>query len=159
MKIYTTLHLDPMCLSKPAPSPFTTVITRGASAELIFDLHLYTYLLDKKEPFKYIDQITFLFKQNNQIVYYDLFDANKELNKEFVYNTDYDYISFILSPTETSKFSLANEHNPMEYEIAIQANTEAITKQGVDSIIIEKQKPILVVDSLYNKAKVYQRGE
>ena len=60
MNIKTTISLDSIRKFYRNDRKFTTVITRGATAELLFDLNKFSYLLDYEDPFKYIDQITFL---------------------------------------------------------------------------------------------------
>lgn len=149
LNIQSTLGIAPSKLNK---IPEVLVITRGASAELLFSFYKYSYLIDEKNPFKYIDQITFLFKQNDNITYYEMFNTEGKLNSQFAYDEDLLSISLLLSPADTAAFELASELNPMQYEIAIKANTEIVIEQQVDSIIIEPQMPILVVDSLYNQA-------
>jgi hypothetical protein len=39
----------------------------------------------------------------------------------------------------------------MEFEIAIKLNTDSILEQKIDTVLIEKQLPIIVVDSIYNQ--------
>lgn len=137
--------------------PFTTVITKGASAELIFSFKKYSYLFDPADPFKYIDQLTFIFKQDDNIYYFEMFkDEDKTKDSNFGYNSDLEYISLLLSPAETANFDVANEYNPVQFEIAIKVNTDNLIAQKVDSVIIEKQLPILVVDSLYSEAQLYK---
>lgn len=152
LNIHATLGLTPTI--KPQPAPEVLVLTRGASAELLFDFCAYSYLIDSKNPFKYIDQITFLFKQNEEITYFEMLDQYGRMNPEFAYDPDRLCISLLLSPSTTAAFELSSETNPMYFEIAIRANTETITEQKKDTVIIEPQKPIVVVDSLYNQAKL-----
>lgn len=151
MKINTTLSLDSIrnCYCKPAR--FTCTIIKGSSAELIFDLNKYLYLVDDKDPLKYIDQITFMLQQGRTVYYYNVFTEDKKLNPNCGFYKDELYISCMLSPQETSQFKVAGEDNPVLYEIAIQANTQDILEQKVDSTLIEKQLPILVSDSIYSK--------
>lgn len=160
MEIRTTLRLRSSLDDIKIINPFSMTITRGATAEILFLFDKYSYLIDETNPALYIEQLTFIFKQGDVITYYDLYKSNGELNKEFDINYDNQYISLLLSPEETSKFELANEHNPMEYEIAIKAKSEEFLpeeQKHIDSVIIERQKPILVVDSLYNKARLFEK--
>ena len=148
--ICTTLGLQ------PAPSnscPFITII-RGGSAELLFDLSEYSYLMtDDTEWDKDIDQITFLFKQMDEIKYYKMFidetqpHTDKNIDKHFRYEADINQISFMLNPNETSEFEPAEADDPILFEVAIKANTDTLMKE--DSVIIEPQNSILVRDSLY----------
>lgn len=62
----------------------------------------------------------------------------------------WDYITMILFPSDTIKFN-PTDHG-MEYEIAVRLNTEIFGNLGgQDSIIIESQHPVAVIDSLYSK--------
>lgn len=151
LNIHATLGVAPATIHRPHE---VLVITRGASAELLFNFINHSYLIDINEPFKYIDQITFLFKQNNKIIHFDMINSKGQMNPEFAYDEDRMCVSLLLSPAVTSTLELASELNPMSFEIAIRANTEFVTKQGKDTIIIEPQHPIIVVDSLYNQANL-----
>ena len=150
MKIHTNMNLE--SIYRPAPrSSFTAEITRGSSAEIIFDFNKFSYLLNKKDPFKYIEQITFFFKQKYDITYFEMLNGKKELNPNFGFDEDDLYISCILDPETTSQFKVTREGAPMEFEIAIKLNTDEITEQKVDTVVIEKQLPIVVVDSIYSQ--------
>lgn len=151
LDIHATLSTVPSSAFK---GPELLVITRGASAELLFSFFKYSYLIDSKDPFKYIDQITFLFEQDDEITYFEMFDEKGAFNEGFGYDESRMCFSLLLSPLNTSAFKLASHHNPMKFEVAIKANTEIVTIQKSDSIIIEPQRSIIVVDSLYNKANL-----
>jgi hypothetical protein len=150
MKIFTNMSLESICRPKPV-SRYFTEITKGSSAEIIFDFNKFSYLLNKKDPFKYIEQVTFLFKQKYDVTYFEMLDENKNLTSNFGFDTDDFYISCILDPETTSQFKVTKEGEPMEFEIAIKVNTDEILEQRVDTTIIEKQLPILVVDSIYSQ--------
>lgn len=150
MRIHTNMRLE----SSRRPelvSPYTTEITKGSSAEIIFDFNKFSYLLNKKDPFKYIEQVTFFFKQKYDVIYFEMLNENKELNSAFGFDLDDFYISCILDPETTSQFKVTREGEPMEFEIAIKLNTDSILEQKVDTVLIEKQLPITVVDSIYNQ--------
>lgn len=150
MKIHTNISLESMY--RPAPkSCYTAEITRGSSAELIFDFNKFSYLLNKSEPFKYIEQVTFFFKQKYDVTYFEMLDDSGNLNPNFGFDSDDFYISCILSPEDTSNFKVTREGEPMEFEIAIKLNTDQILEQKIDTVVIEKQLPIIVVDSIYNQ--------
>jgi glycosyltransferase involved in cell wall biosynthesis len=69
--------------------------------------------------------------------------------KEFELNPDADVIIFNLDSEDTKQFKPGI---PVEYEIAIKLNTDSkASLSNKDSIIIEPQHPISVVDSLYSK--------
>jgi hypothetical protein len=64
----------------------------------------------------------------------------------------WDYISLLLSPSDTLEFKPTFEGQEIEYEVAIRLNTDSFATLGnKDSIIIEPQHPIAVVDTLYSK--------
>ena len=150
MKIHTNISLESSY--KPIPrSPYTTKITRGSSAEILFDFNKFSYLLNLNDPFKYIEQITFFFKQKYDVTFFEMFDKNKQLNPNFGFDQDDFYISCILDPETTSQFKVTREGDPMEFEIAIKLNTDQILEQKVDTVVIEKQLPIIVVDSIYSQ--------
>ena len=149
MKIYTNISLE--SIYDHSISPYTTKITRGSSAEIIFDFNKFSYLLNKKDPFKYIEQVIFLFKQKYDITYFEMLDENKELNQNFGFDLDDFYISCILDPETTSKFKVTKVDEPMEFEIVIKLNTDEVLEQKVDTTIVEPQLPIIVVDSIYSQ--------
>ena len=151
MNIKTTISLDSMRKFYRNDKKFTTVITRGATAELLFDLNKFSYLLDYKDPFKYIDQITFLLQQGRSIYYFNVFDEAKNLTPNCGFDQDDLYVSCLIPATDTRNFKLASEDNPMQFEIVLKVNTETVLEQKLDSTIIEKQLPILVTDSIYSK--------
>ena len=150
MKIYTNMSLESI-YNHNTISPYTTKITRGSSAEIIFDFNKFSYLLNKKDPFKYIEQIIFLFKQKYDITSFEMFDENKELTQNFGFDLDDFYISCILDPETTSQFKVTKVDEPMEFEIVIKLNTDKILEQKIDTTIIEPQLPIIVVDSIYSQ--------
>lgn len=62
----------------------------------------------------------------------------------------WEYISIILSPYDTMDF----KPGQVECEVAIRLNTDSMSSLGnQDSIILEPQASIMVVDSLYSKLK------
>lgn len=146
--INTTVRLE-STYQPPKKCKYSTKIIRGASAVLNCDLNVYSYLLDTKEPFKYLEQITFLLKQKRNLYYYNIFDQNKQLNKNCSF--DDNIFSYLLSSEETTTFQVADETCPIQFEIVIKLDTDTLISQGVDSTIIEKQLPILVEDSLFSQ--------
>ena len=164
--IHTTLKLTPADFGHV--HCYSTVM-RGASAEFLFDFAKYSYLKSSwGEPwYQYIEQMTFVFKQKDETpIYFNLFKHRKsdwvdpvedELEDHFAYDADRDCISLLISGKETAQWNLASKEEPVEFEIAIDADTymsqihHKILKQGADAIIIEKQDPIIVVDSLYRE--------
>lgn len=185
------------------------VITRGATAELFYNL------TDKVYDLSVIDQLTFIFKQNKTITWYSMFtyltkttdtsvvadkiyytavepiaedsyecvasivaepesnpaEANYYeicednrgwtntyymLDEHFYhyYGEGYDYISFNFSSVETKELSLTTPENNMQFEVAIRLNTDSYSNlRNSDSVIIEPQHSIAVVDSLYSKIR------
>lgn len=148
MSIYATLHTTPTCNHTHE----VIYLTRGASAELIYPLY------DKVFRFTDIEQITFTFKQGKTIYWYSMFETVKDAedndviqtNPHFYYfdNEDYNAITFNLDGEETKQFKPGL---PVEYEIAVKLNTDSfVNLGGKDSIIIEPQHPLEVIDSLFS---------
>ena len=191
------------------PAHEIPVITRGATAELFYNL------TDKIYDFNAIDQITFILKQNKNINWYSMFSylvktEDTEVNVDKIYYTNvqpinensfectgilvtqpeknpaeanyyevveenhgwkdtlyildehfyhyfgdgYSYISFNLTSEETKQLSLTTPDNNMQFEVAIRLNTDSYDNlRNKDSIIIEPQHSIAVVDSLYSKIR------
>lgn len=182
-------------------------ITRGATAELTYDLS------DKVYNLTDIDQMIFTFKQHKNINWYTLFtyyELSKDIEvvegknyyqietadtqgdfkclatlvatpsgnpseqnyyeistaknaswKTTYYEIDphfyieelgnYSYISFIMGSDETKQLKATTPGNPMQFEIAIRLNTDIYESyHNRDSIIIEPQHPIAVVNSLFS---------
>ena len=66
----------------------------------------------------------------------------------------YDYISLVLHSAETMQFKPTMIDNHILCEVAIRLNTDMFGNLGgQDSIILEPQHPIAVVDSLYSRIK------
>lgn len=147
----------------------TYIVVRGASAEFTFDFNLYSYLKPGlNEPwYKYLEQMYFIFKQEGEepLPPYKLFTARKseqtfdpeigpEMTENCKYDPDRDCISLLLTSKDTAAMS-SDADNIYEYEIAIEVDTATpesqILVQGKDAVIIEKQSPVTVVDSLYRR--------
>jgi hypothetical protein len=142
MNIYATLHTAP---SKRNHAHEMIYITRGASAELIYPLY------DKVFRFEDIEQVTFTFKQGKNLQWYTMFAADGTTDSHFYHfdNEDYAAIIFNLDSEETKQFKPGVN---IEYEVAIKLNTDSYASlSNKDSIIIESQHPIAVVDSLYSR--------
>jgi hypothetical protein len=148
MSIYATLHTTPTCNHTHE----VIYLTRGASAELTYPLY------DKVFRFTDIEQVTFTFKQGKTIYWYSMFETVKDAedndviqtNPHFYYfdNEDYNAITFNLDSEETKQFKPGL---PVEYEIAVKLNTDSfVNLGGKDSIIIEPQHPLEVIDSLFS---------
>lgn len=64
----------------------------------------------------------------------------------------WDYVTLILSSEDTLKFKATRGIPSVECEVAVRLNTDTFASLGSqDSIIIEPQRPIAVLDSLYSK--------
>ena len=64
----------------------------------------------------------------------------------------WDYVTLILSSAETLKFKPSKGMPSVECEVAIRLNTDSFATLGSkDSIVIEPQRPIAILDSLYSK--------
>lgn len=200
--IKTTLNICPTT----SQAQEMIYISRGASAALNFNFSSKVY------RFQDIDQITFIFNQNNNIYWYKMFtylipsadeiavegktyytkvtpieDDTYQCTAEIVHNPvspvasgyyeetegnhswrdtyylvdpnfsqnsgpGWDYITLLLSPVDTLEFKPTPVGQEIGYEVAIRLNTDSFASLGnKDSVIIEPQHPIAVVDSLYSK--------
>ena len=100
----------------------------------------------------------------NTAGYYEIVDPTDHQN-DFYYmldehfcheivDEDHEYISFILSSEETKKFKPTGMDPTMLFEVTIKFNTDTWTDLTFrDSVIVEPQHPIAVVDSLYSQIK------
>lgn len=62
------------------------------------------------------------------------------------------YISLILFPEDTLQLKPTTCDNLVECEIALKLDTEHIAELGfTDSVIVERQAPLAVIDTLYSK--------
>ncbi len=145
MSIYATLHTAPTRCDQTHEMIY---ITRGASAELIYPL------FDKTFSFEDIEQVTFTFKQGKELRWYTLYTETEDTSLAvdphfYVFETEeYSALVFNLDTEETKQFK---PNVLVEYEIAIKLNTDSFASlSNKDSIIIEPQHPIRVVDSLYS---------
>ena len=152
MSIYATLHVHPT----QRPIHEMIYITRGASAELIFPLY------DKVYSFNDIEQVTITFKQGKNVTWFTMFETvtvendgestTETITDSHFYhfeNEEYGAIIFNLDNIETKAFKTGV---PVEWEVAIKLNTDSMaTLSNKDSIIIESQHPIAVIDSLFSR--------
>lgn len=147
MSIHATLHIHPTA----RPSHDLIYITRGASATLTYFLYDKTLDLDT-----HIEQITFTFKQGKVTHWCTMFDfitdddgnITRQLDPHFYYNAEYGVVLFNLTHEETKQLKPGI---PVEYEVAIKLNTDSFASLGSqDSVIIEAQHPIEVIDSLFS---------
>lgn len=146
MSIYATLRTAPTSCNH---SHEMIYITRGASAELTYTL------FDKVFRVEDIEQLTFSFKQGKTLFWYSMFtqteDGDQIVDPHFYLFTNEDYcaVIFNLDSEETKQFK---PNINIEFEVAVKLNTDSFaTLSNKDSIIIEPQHPIAVVDSLYSQ--------
>ena len=149
MSIYATLRTTPINVGH---SHEMIYITRGASAELTYTL------FDKVFKIEDVEQITFTFRQGKSLYWYSMFNQveNEGVIETVVdphfyifENEDYGAVIFNLDNEETKQFK---PNINLEFEVAIKLNTDSFaTLSNKDSIIIEPQHPIAVVDSLYSQ--------
>ena len=144
MSIYATLHTHPTCNKLPKP----ICITRGASAQLTYPIS------DKTFKAEDIEQVIFMFKQGKDLWGYSMFDdsepekTTKSPRFYILEEENYRAIIFNLDGEDTKQFKPGIN---LKYEITIKLNTDSLATTGYkDSIIIEPQCPIVVVDSLYS---------
>lgn len=70
----------------------------------------------------------------------------------YVAGEGFSQISLILQPSETARLKPCNLNNPVKVEVAARLNTDKFANfNNDDSIIIEPQPPVVVLDSLYSK--------
>lgn len=94
--------------------------------------------------------------------YYEVVEGNHSwrntkyiVDPHFSHNSGegYEYATLILSSTETAQFKPTTPEANIQCEVVIRLNTEVFGNLGhQDSIIIEPQHPLAVVDSLYSKS-------
>ena len=141
MSIYATLHTAP---TKSVTTHEMIYITRGASAMLVYPLQF---------SIEDIEQTTFLFKQSGQVYGYSMFmdpTTKAELNPHFYLDVESEYpaIVFNFDSVETLQFKPGVN---IEYEVVIELDTDRFGTVGnKDSVVIEPQHPIAVIDSLYS---------
>lgn len=71
----------------------------------------------------------------------------------------FDYVTLVLQSKETAEFTPTCDEELVEYEVAIRLDTDEFANLLYnDSIIIEPQAPIAIVDSLYSNIKDKKRG-
>lgn len=64
----------------------------------------------------------------------------------------WEYVTLILRPEETKAFKATTPGTEMAFEVALRLNTDLFENLGnTDSIIIEPQHPVAVIDSLYSE--------
>lgn len=175
-RLHTSLHLAPTAFRKNQEN---YSLVKGATAEFSVNFDDYPYLKPAEgEPwYKYLEQMTFIFKHENDVRKYKLFDGieKKEdlgpdadptgyiANKEHYYfmlneNRDLNYIEIdlILNSIDTKTWDLTENDDSYAFEIVMNVDTylndeidNDILKS--DSIIIEPQMPVITLDSLYNE--------
>lgn len=203
LNISTTMSISPCATT----GHDIIYITRGATASLAFNFYKEVY------DFDYVDQITFVFKQQNIVRWFQMFTyikpsadtsvvdgktyyanvrpieadslqctgdlvANPEgdpssqnlyeliteggswrndyyiIDEHFYHASGegYDYVTLTLSSAETKEFSVTCPETNMLCEVAIRLNTDIFESLHYkDSVIIEPQHPIAVIDSLYSR--------
>ena len=96
-----------------------------------------------------------------ELGYYEVVDGNYSWrNTKYIVDQHfnqssgigYDYISLVLSSKETSYLYATTPEDMIKFEVVIRLNTDNFASLGNnDSIIIEPQHPIGVINSLYAK--------
>jgi hypothetical protein len=67
------------------------------------------------------------------------------------FGEDYDFVTFNFTSEETKALTLTTPDNNMQFEVAVRLNTDSFESlRNKDSIIIEPQHSIAVIDSLYS---------
>ncbi len=93
--------------------------------------------------------------------YFEVVDGNHSwrdtwylFDSRFSYNSGrgYELVNLTLFPEDTKHFKPTLKQPGVEFEIVVRLNTDHLTYlAGQDSIIIEPQHPIAVIDTLYGK--------
>ena len=138
-------------------------IVRGTTAILTYNWS------EKGYDYSRLEQLTFNFKQDDLVTSYTAFDyyrdediANRTIDDhfEFVFNPDDQnellYVTFTFSHEETSALELTAPGNEMQFEVVLRFNVDESEFDSVDNkdaIIVEKQAPIIVVDSLESEGE------
>ena len=79
-------------------------------------------------------------------------DTTYLVDRRFSYSAgeDFEYVTLTLFPSDTMQFEATE--SGMAYEIAVRLNTDRFgNRGGEDSIIIESQHPVAVIDSIFSK--------
>ena len=147
--IHTSLDIVPPVKPQPVEVIY---LTRGASGYLTFDL------FDKVYTFDDLEQLTVLFKQDKTVKVFEMIEyldpedkKQWKLDPHFGYDEGpgYAYVSFYLSAEETASFEPTVPGEFVDYEIVVKLDTDRLLDQKVDATIIEKQRPIIIMDSVY----------
>lgn len=174
--IHTKLNLHP---STNCHCKDSFIVTKGASADFILSFEDYSYLKPSEGEawYTYIEQVTFIFKQPGKSAEaFNLFAVYDEetgkwiptrksdqdygenegpsIDPHFAYDADNECISLLVSADETAEWDVTEDGEEVKFEIAIDTDTysdRSIIGQNTDSIIIEKQDSVIVVDSLYRE--------
>lgn len=134
-------------------------ITRGANANLSFDI------MNKAYTFDQIEQCIFILKQpSGNIISYKMYPTAEahdsednliEMDSHFkhIYGVNYNYINLSLKPQETANFELTYENKLIEFEVVviIDGDDNNIFGTNESHTTIEVQPLISTIDSIYSK--------
>lgn len=151
ININTSLSLNPQCSHDHQHVHNIVYFKLGTTPSISFNL------FDKVYTFEDLKQVTFIFKQNGVIHYYEAIiyaeDGNWELDPHFKHEIgeDYESLRFTLSSQETLQFTPSNsnkEDSLIKFEVAIELDEEIC---GEKAVLIENMDNIFVVDSMYKE--------
>ncbi len=148
LKIKTIVGVCPPDAPIIPSDEYVRYISRGATVVFEFDLDQKAY------TFNDIEQLSFLFKQYNKLLKYDLYTEGKVLNPLFCFDYD-DYneviiIKLRLPAEETVKFKKTTKENLIPCEVMIHLNSNEDYNQD-ETTILENLPPLNVTDTLYGK--------
>ena len=145
LSILTTLATEPRrdCVCN---RNFKTIV-KGATAILSYSLSNGQYLVDYDSDGNLdFRQFTLALRQPSGFEWtYEYYAEDGSIDSHFSYDELTKTIDFTLTGEETGELQDADIDAPMEWEIAIE------TRDG--STIVEEQRPIVVLDSIYNRTK------
>jgi len=156
-KIITTLNIVPT----KKLTKYWYKVTRGTSTNFMFDL------VDRAYNFEDIVQLSYRFvSKTGQMIHYDMYIYNylKDGTIEAIFNDEYfehvkgystdleqeipyEYVNLKLTGNDTNEFWLANKDNPLNFEVAVTINNNVNKDTENNYTYIEKQLPVIVLDS------------
>jgi len=149
-RITTTLAIEP----RKDPMDKFIKITKGATAVLMLNLGKSEYIVDYDEDgnldFK---QLTLTFKQpNGALDSYSYYKDTTERNidEHFSYDRATKVLSFKFNARETANLVTSDCCRPMNWDMMVN------TKD--DFVLIERQTPIIVLESLYDETHHYSEA-
>jgi len=145
-RIDTTIGVVPSIASKRKKASY--FITRGATANITFDLAFKAYTFDQ------IEQLTFLLKEpSGKILKYEMYDENQEMNPAFShqFSINYNYVNLKLEPAQTATLELTAGKAPIDFEVIVKIDGDDNDPNRKEYTQIEVQPSIGTIDSIYSQ--------